>query len=251
MPWRPLDSILDHSPRVRLETETFADLSEAEDCSLPVRGTIFLCPDPDEDDQLEIVVGSIEAFYVRLGLASEAGIDYFDVLDARSETAEFAELLDPEEDDAWDPVVEKHLDFIVDLDVLVLHDIHIEPEYRGRGLGLVAARAVIDVFASSCGLILFRPFPIQFSGYKDEDWPNPEGLTDPDAAFAAAERKLRRYWARLGAKQVPNTDIFGINTSLVMPSRATLLHPPDAHRSHPSVMPRRRCQDGWTRSVFK
>src|SRR6185437_7168848 len=86
--------------------------------------------------------------------------------------------------------------------ILLLTRMEIKPEYRGHGAGLVAIRALIDVFGRGCGLVVCKPFPLQ---YKDE-------VAEADRKeFEKALEKLRKYWSRLGFQRVAETDLYALS----------------------------------------
>jgi hypothetical protein len=106
--------------------------------------------------------------------------------------------------------------------LLILNRMKIEPEFRGRNLGLLAARQAIQFFGHAC-LVLAKPFPVQFSGFQDPNWVAPAGVTDKVTDFLAAQNKLQKYWKKLGLKRIGRTQYFGMDGTESLPPIGELL----------------------------
>lgn len=112
--------------------------------------------------------------------------------------------------------------------VLILDRLVVLPEHRGHGVGLLVLRALIQQFRSSAGLVVMKPFPLQWEkSSRDEDG----GLTReslrldlfPGSAQATTAR-LRRYYANLGFKLVPRTDYMVMSAETPLSDADTLLN---------------------------
>jgi len=182
----------------------------------------ILLPRGDTDD--EIRVGTISAHSIHLGEASEDGVPWFDVLDARSaDTAMYIDLFDPEGSGYSDWVESAFEPFGSDL--LILDRIRIEPEHRGHGYGLYAAQSMITGFASS-GIVACVPAPYELL----KDAP-PRELGDKRPAsrdkripgWVPAETKLRKYWSIIGFEQIPSSDVFALSLTARRPAMETVM----------------------------
>jgi ribosomal protein S18 acetylase RimI-like enzyme len=80
-------------------------------------------------------------------------------------------------------------------DVLYLQSLEIDPDFRGRNIGLHLIHHTCKLFAGKCSLALMLPCPLNFKGSEEE------GKT--------ARRKLIRYYRRLGFQKIKNTDYYG------------------------------------------
>jgi hypothetical protein len=82
------------------------------------------------------------------------------------------------------------------IDVFVIEHMEIEPDHRGRGLGLSAMRGLLRTFATGETLAATRPMPT-----------NPEGKTLWPIELREAQERLCRYWRRAGFERFGRSDI--------------------------------------------
>jgi hypothetical protein len=88
---------------------------------------------PGEEDESEIVVGTVSGYSVHLSQADDCGYSWFEVLDARNaDIALYADLIDVEESCYTDWVQSTFEPFGGDL--LILDRIRIEPDHRGEAM---------------------------------------------------------------------------------------------------------------------
>ena len=111
---------------------------------------------------------------------------------------------------------------IVSLDLLIIERAEIQPAFRKQGLGLLAACRTIDVFGANCGLVVMKPFPLQFRNYLEAGWREPDGVENATGEFRTARQRLRRYWARAGFKRVNETDYWALCPGRKRPSLNTI-----------------------------
>jgi hypothetical protein len=175
------------------------------------------------DSESNTIVGRINSSLVQVGRVADVGADLFEVMDGQSrEMGEYhAAFFTPNDWDYKDSIRRRFPD-IISLDLLIIEHAEIQPAFRKRGVGLLAASRTIDVFGGNCGLVAMKPFPVQFSNYLDSGWRPPDGIGDPKAAFRAAREKLRSYWARAGFKRVNGTDYRALCPERKRPSLNTI-----------------------------
>jgi GNAT superfamily N-acetyltransferase len=182
----------------------------------------------------EVMVGEWRVFYADLEAALNAGIAPFDVLDSRAETAGYLPLYD--EDDELRPSVAAATSEAVmfSQNLLMLDWVVVYPEFRNRNIGLAALSTLMQRFSAGAGLVVLRPFPLQFQA------PNrrgktaarkPMGLNAFPTDKTIATRQLARYYAKLGFRRVKGTDILAFDLSCVYPSAETLLMTPGKRRN--------------------
>jgi hypothetical protein len=82
------------------------------------------------------------------------------------------------------------------VDVFLVEHMAIQPDYRGRDLGLIAMRALVRTFATGETLAATRPLPVMPEG----EYLSPLELRD-------AQVRLSRYWQRAGFERYGRTDI--------------------------------------------
>ncbi len=186
-----------------------------------LQGDILL-PNPDADD--DICIGKVSAYSVHFGEASEDGVSWFDVLDARSaDTALYADLIDRNE--SWYTQWVEATFEPISSDLLILDRIRIEPEYRAHGYGLYAAQLMINGFASN-GIVACVPAPYEL--LKDAP-PRQSGENRRSSGdkripgWARAEAKLREYWSLLGFRQLPASDVFALSLTHKRPSMQEIM----------------------------
>ncbi len=212
-------------------------VQEPDDVATKIDGEIQLRLDYDGTETL---AGKFRAYFVSLSGAHEYGFPLFDVLDADAHTAEYCAILgDPDEKDisqSWSPLAQELSDEAFGLNLLIVDQVKIEPQFRGKRLGLFAVRRLIETLGDSVGLVVIKPFPLQYCGCEDPDWIPPHGVTDKRAAIAAARAKLGAYWGAMGFREVGG-GLMAFNPGLVSPNMEELAKV-DWHSRKP--FPRRR-----------
>ncbi len=192
------------------------DHPEPDNYITPLSGDV--CIPFDEDDSK--TVGSISAYLVHLGNAAEDQVSCFEVLDAHSaDTALYLDLFETEGSSFKDSVQSIFEPYSHDL--LILDRIRIEPEFRGKGYGLYAAKLMVDHFGPSGGLVACVPAPYEllqkyellsvqdgFRLSRDERLPE----------WGPAETKLRAFWSLLGFQQVATSDVFALSLTFQQPA---------------------------------
>lgn len=180
-----------------------------------------------EDD---IRIGDFSIVYVDLDGAGVEGVHAFDVFDTEQATFEYYE--DLYGDDAG-----RMKNSVVDIavidgvvwseNVLIIERLVLQPEFRGQGLGLAAIRGLILGARGGAGLVLLKPYPLQFEGGgdpTDEEFIRLEFGSLPKN-HRSATAKLFRHYARLGFKRVPKTPFMVRDAQLKLPTVSELLGP--------------------------
>jgi GNAT superfamily N-acetyltransferase len=188
----------------------------------------ILLPKAEADD--EIRVGTVSAYSVRLGEASEDGVSWFDVLDARSaDTAMYVDLIDPKASWYSEWVESTFEPFTSDL--LILDRIRIEPGYRGQGYGLYAAQLMINGFALN-GVVACVPAPYELLKERHSTDDRRSSRDKRIPGWAPAETKLRAYWSLLGFQQLPGSDVFALSLTHKRPSMQEVMRKYVASKRH-------------------
>ena len=198
------------------------DHPEPSDYITPLAGNIYLSSD-DADEGTAL--GTIRAYSVHLGNASEDGVSWFEVLDSHSgDLALYLDLFDT--DASWySEWVESNLE-PYSSDLLILDRIRVEPPYRGKGYGLYAAELLIQSFAPAGGLAACVPAPYELlqkhrlPGGQDAIRLRRENEI-PE--WGPAEAKLRDLWSLLGFQPVPASDVWALSLSFQRPTMQDVL----------------------------
>jgi GNAT superfamily N-acetyltransferase len=177
--------------------------------SQPIDAKILVLGGPGSADDSLTEIGELAAMIIRISQAQEAQWDVSTTLDAYSgECADCTKLFD---DNDYTEAVQKLFDYDVCVDdILLVTRIEIKPEYRGHNVGLVAMRALIDMFGKGCGLVVCQPFPLQYGGNTP--------VAHDDKEYQKALEKLRKYWSRVGFKRVPKTDLYALAPHFRLPA---------------------------------
>jgi GNAT superfamily N-acetyltransferase len=232
-----MDAIEPDFPRdYRYCTLTFAEQRVMLDDNEPSRylmhwnGTIDWHPPRGER------VDSIGAFSLYLVDCDSAINDrksVFDVFDSAQQTMDlFEDLFDVDTDELKMRVAEIAFGtgYAISSNVLLFDRLVIYPAHRGRGVGLLALRALMHHFRSFAGIMVMKPFPLQFegsaptelSGLGRENW----ALENFKKKRPAATARLRRHYAKLGFAHVPRTDYMVRDPLEQLPEADDLLSKP-------------------------
>lgn len=96
--------------------------------------------------------------------------------------------------------------------MLIISDIDVHPEYRGRSLGLQALKCLMLRFRTGAGIVAMRPFPWQYAHGMTEEGRQKHGLDVYKGSERACLMKLRAHFAQLGFRLVPGTDVMALDT---------------------------------------
>lgn len=131
-------------------------------------------------------VGEMTVYVADLESAYLGGDNPIEVLDSvDSGLAHFCNLLTAKGE--FKPSVERHAGIDIGR-LLVLGNLSIEAEYRGRGLGLQAIKLACDGLGQGCPVAALKAFPTQWEGRVDE---GPQ-------QFSRDRAKLIRYYRLAG-----------------------------------------------------
>ena len=191
-----MEIVEDYQYFVRYEVESWLALdSEGEGYATKIYGSILYQESEDDEDGMSC--GHIRITHLRCD--QMAANDDFDPRGwSQAEGDEMAEIARAiyRKDGSWTTAVSEMWGSIELADLLVINEIELEKEHRGRGVGLQVAGRTIDLFGGPCGLVALCPWPTEIADSKDEE------------AARRAHRKLARYSERLGFKQIAGSDVW-------------------------------------------
>lgn len=183
---------------------------EIEDYATCIEGAITCSDERSDDDTL---VGKVRLFYLDLGAILETNISDFDLFDVRSETAPFySALIDPETGDFKSDLENTLGEYILGWNLLIVDRIEILPEFRGQKIGLECLRRCLQQYARDCGVVALKCFPLQFEGAELDEpaWRRKMQLEKLSTDHKRSLAKLKKYYASLGFKVLPGTDIMAL-----------------------------------------
>eukprot|EP00456_Euglypha_rotunda_P009933 TRINITY_DN12368_c0_g1_i3.p1 TRINITY_DN12368_c0_g1~~TRINITY_DN12368_c0_g1_i3.p1 ORF type:complete len:251 (+),score=25.01 TRINITY_DN12368_c0_g1_i3:227-979(+) len=167
-----------------------------------------------DDDGNEEPIGRFSVYIVDGAAALNEGESLFDVFDMSSSLFScYQELYGRDEDLKRKVLRAMKTDMTFDSGVLILDRLELTPSRRGRGAGLQILRWMEHQFRMGCGVVVLKPFPLQFEGGTPEEREADEDDGDfkrlelgrYERRFDVALRKLQRHYAKLGFAKVPGT----------------------------------------------
>ena len=160
-----------------------------------------------EANRGEIKIGEVAAYLVQRGRAMDEKVYIWDALAeiTRSDwTLNCIEALIDVKTNDWKKSIDRfYSGGIYGPDVLYISTIELKPKWRGKEIGAQVVRSLIGTFASNCGLVVCKPFPLQ---YDQADAPEKKWLAD--------SAKVETFWVDLGFRKLPNCVFFGFAPAL-------------------------------------
>jgi len=194
---------------LRYSERCFAQNTDPSRFLFRISGQIVLTDEKDAESE----AGTFAATLIDVRGAVIEGESVFDVFDSDSVYIGYFEALYDYDEDDFKPYVTQIVcedDCLPYPNLLVIDKLVIYPQYRGKGLGLLALKALIHRHRSGVGLIAMNPVPLQFESKfvdeKNSDLFSRFGLDAYSLPKNKATAKLRKYYGRLGFKQVPQTE---------------------------------------------
>lgn len=167
------------------------------------------------EDEAETIIGHVRGSRVALDEACDRRIGLYNLFDLDGELLDFYEsMFDPATDD-----IRENLGLDGFGDMLCIHLIEINPEYRGQNLGLLTLLQTIKTFGGGCSVAAIKPFPPQFSQKVNEESRD---------EFGKCQKKLQKYWQQFGFRRVGRTEYYYYDLRRPLPRQTKLV---EAQRS--------------------
>ncbi|MBT3388772.1 MAG: GNAT family N-acetyltransferase [Chloroflexi bacterium] len=170
------------------------------DYATQIDGTIY---DALQEEGNPVKIGDFILFTINPFEFGDLNVaPYFDILDAHSEilSGYFPVLFDGVHNFEFTDRVENIAFTGGARRFAIIEVLHIQPEYRGRNLGLLMMSRLIQHFASDAALVVIKPHPLQYS-LRDEDDPRPSPYGNMSREDAT--QKLADYWSKMNFRPVP------------------------------------------------
>jgi GNAT superfamily N-acetyltransferase len=185
-----------------------------------------------EGSKPRVTLGSFRAYLVDVAGAITEGESITAVWDTTQSTwSTYEQLFDSDTEELTEAAKRTAfgVDYQLNEGVLILDRMAILPEHRGHGLGLLSMKAIIEQFRQACGLVVIKPFPLQFEGDgpSHDEWP-PNSALELKAysqSMRTALSKLKRYYSCLGFRSVRGTEYMVVNPSLNFADYDALISP--------------------------
>ena len=182
-----------------------------------------------DDDESDILVGKFRLYYVDVASAINTGIDVFDIFDAHSDsTADYYDsLYDPDTMGFSENLLQLFNYEIFEQSVLIIDRLELLPGSRGKKLGLIIMRRLIQRFSAGAGVVAIKPFPLQFEqSTPDENksgWHAEMQLSSFRETERESIRKLRSHYGKLGFVEMKGNSHMFLSTTQRLPPIEKLL----------------------------
>jgi virulence-associated protein VapD len=174
---------------------------EPEDYVTKIQGSIY-CSDELEEKRKK--AGKIEASYVHISQALNDDQDLYEVFDSSQTLLDCYEIILDNDYECFSSALP--WEDIPLSDLLYIDTVEVEKKYRGNNIGKNAVIKTAKTYGSGCGLIVLKPFPLQYSGKLEQIKKQQEKIK-----MKKAFDDLKRYWGELGFKQLPGAEYFAFN----------------------------------------
>jgi GNAT superfamily N-acetyltransferase len=192
-------------PHIRFTVEVDCEDQEPSRIIPAINGTIF---EYEGETDKEVSVGNIHAYLVLRSRAMNEGVSLFDAMDSISQSVfDCYEALFDVETDEWSLSVEAlYSGEIIESDVLFIESVELDAPFRGKGIGAQIVRETIATFASSCGLVACKPFPLQYSNWQDEAHNTNRQEPGFEEKRVADFARVAKFWTDLGFRKLHDSD---------------------------------------------
>jgi len=175
-----------------------------------------------ENDK-ETLVGKFRLYYADIENASEEGFTAFEVLDSHSHSAEYCRSIYGLNGSEFNKKLLTLLNFdVMGNNLLIIDRLEILPKYRGKNLGLIITRRLIQRFSFGAGVVVIKPFPLQFehepSIDNDQQWHRKMQFSGFSKSERLSLQKLYQYYSKLGFIRMPGVPFMFRSTVLQLPT---------------------------------
>jgi hypothetical protein len=174
-----------------------------------IEGTVY---EYEGESDTEKQIGDLRCFLVQPGLAEEKQIHLFDPADSISdETAECYEAVFDLATNDWNADIEDlYAGGPVGVDLLFIEQIRLDDRHRGKGIGRNAVREIIETFGLQCGLVVCKPFQLEYSGWAEKY----SAAQQAEPEFDRKKRRRLKVCRSSGKSQFHSTSGFRLLRSL-------------------------------------
>lgn len=180
---------------VRYEVESWLQQDSSDEYLVKIYGSIMRSE--DENDEEGVQCGHIRASHLRCEAMMEND-DYDPRGWGNYDSEELTEITKAlyRSSGEWSRPLEDMWGAIEPMDLLVINEIELNVEHRGRGIGLQVTARTLDLFGNSCGVAALCPWPTE--------------VEDPNDEMSArrAHHRIAKYSERLGFKNLAGTDVW-------------------------------------------
>lgn len=154
-------------------------------------------------------IGNALSYYFDVAHTINSEESIFDLFDIDGSFPEFYHLL--YENGFFKEIIVDQMGDIINSNLFLIQKVEISPKFRGNNYGLAAVLRLIQQFAHGVGLVVLKPFPVQFENGQQ----NILGKKNNYKSFVKNEKqafdKIKRYWEIVGFEQIGQSNIWGLN----------------------------------------
>lgn len=198
---------------IKFELEVWCGNTEPAHYVSHYRGEVFGYDDADEDeeelDEPDVRLGTIDVLYVNRNRILNENESLFEAMDDfSSETMECYEAIIDQETNDWKDEVQVLIGEggMVNYDILIINRLELEEKFRGKSIGEQVARQVINTLGSNCGVIVCKPFPLQYRGYGAPEHAKDRAAPGYERKRRDAFSKVANFWTKVGFQKLPSSD---------------------------------------------
>lgn len=200
---------------IKFETEIWCGDDEPSRYVLHYQGTILGFDDDENDDDAgsgepSVKIGEIDVFHVdRVRIINERE-SFYASMDESSDTRECYEALIDQKSGDWKDEVKDLIgeDALINENLLLIKRLELEERFRAKGIGSKVARQVVDSFGSTCAVIVCKPFPLQYNGYRFPENEDERKVPGYEQKRRAAFSKVASFWKSAGFRKLPSSEIY-------------------------------------------
>lgn len=155
------------------------------------------------DENEEQKIGKVCVYIVERNRAINERRSLFNIMDSLDADSFdcFESLFDVETEELKESIEKlRSEDRMFHYDLMLMQRLELEPEWRGLGIGKRVALRIIEKLGDSVGLIVCKPFPLQFTGLGRNE-KQPTGIR-------SAQKAVRDFWQDVGFIRIPRTDYY-------------------------------------------
>ncbi len=156
-----------------------------------------------------VKVGTALSYYFDVSNCINSNESIDDLFDLEGSFLEYYSLL-YEEGFIKDEISEQMGD-ILNNNLFLIQKVEVKSKYRGNKYGQAAVIRLIQQFAHGVGLVVLKPFPLQYENSRYESLSKASKfksfVKDEKQAFS----KIRKYWEGIGFQKIGDSEIWGIN----------------------------------------
>jgi GNAT superfamily N-acetyltransferase len=117
-------------------------------------------------------------------------------------------VFDPDTDEWSDSIQELYSGGPISANLLFVDRIELDEKHRGKGIGRAVVKEIVETFGLSCGLIVCKPFPLQYSVWAE----NCSAAERADSGFekkkSDAFRRVSKFWMDCGFVPLPGSEFY-------------------------------------------